>query len=91
MQEAADYVGVSQVILVAMIERLAFRGYLELEFGKPVTAVLSPQADPVLASLDQGLWDLENCETEGMTDAQTLAYEMARSNAVENLRKRLER
>lgn len=91
MQEAADHVGVSQVILVAMIERLAFRGYLELEFGKPVTAVLSPQADPVLASLDHGLWDLENCETEGMTDAQTLAYEMARGNAVENLRKRLER
>lgn len=91
MQEAADYVGVSQVILAALIERLAFRGYLKLEFGKPLTAKLTPQALPVLDTLELGLKNLEDSETENMDGDVEKIYREARALAAENLRKKLER
>ncbi len=91
MQEAADYVGVSTVILAALIERLAFRGYLKLEFGKPLSAVLTRQADPVLETLSLGLRDLEESETENMGEDLEKVYWEARTAAAENLRKKLER
>ena len=91
MQEAADYVGLSPMLLAALIERLAFRGYVKLEFGKPATAELTPQAKPVVDTLDLGLKDLEESELENMDEDVAKSYQEARALAAGNLRKRLER
>ena len=91
MQEAADYVGLSPMLLAALIERLAFRGYVKLEFGKPATAELTPQAKPVVDTLDLGLKDLEESELENMDEDVAKIYQEARALAAGNLRKRLER
>ena len=91
MQEAADYVGLSPMLLAALIERLAFRGYVKLEFGKPATAELTPQAKPVVDTLDLGLKDLEESELENMDEDVEKIYQEARALAAGNLRKKLER
>ena len=91
LAEAAQYLGVSQVILAATIERLALKGYLKLELGDPRTAELSDAAAPVMEALTRAIRDVTDACTKDMTEEERTMFLRAERKAGDAMRQRIGR
>ncbi len=91
LRELSDSLGVTQITAAALIQRLALRGLLTVELGKPATAALTEEADKLLRTLNEAAEDAETAGTEVMTEEELAQYRALREKAAETLRFRLER
>ena len=89
--ETAQYLGVSQIILAAIIERLALKGYLKVELGDPRTAELADAAGPVMEALSRAVGDVTEACTADMTEEERTMFLQAARKAGATLRRRIVR
>lgn len=91
LREFAECVALPPVAAAALLERLALKGYVRTELGRPASAQLTENAAELIAVLKEAVTDVDEIETEGMSEAERRTYLDLRNRALENLKRRLER
>lgn len=89
-KELAEFVGVTQLVLYAYLERLYFRKMINLDMKHPENVKLSPSSDKVVSLLCDALREVSKASRESMTEDEFKQYEHLRKVASGAVRKRLE-
>ena len=89
-RELAEFIGITQIMLYAYLERLSFRKLIELELKRPGSVRLPPQAGHVMSLIENAIQSASQTCRENMTAEEAEAYEALRKTAFGALQKRLE-
>ena len=89
MRELADYVGVSQIVAVAMLEGLAVRKIINMDVKHPGTAKLGEQAERILHLLDGASKAVDEICKEDMNEPDKKEFSRLMTYAAERMRLRL--
>ncbi len=89
-RELAEFIGITQIMLYAYLERLSFRKLIELELKRPGSVRLTPQAGHVMSLIENAIQNAAQTCRENMTAEEAEAYEALRKTAFGALQKRLE-
>lgn len=90
-RELAEFLGLPQVAATALIQRLALKGFLKMELGKPETAALTEASGAILQELGLSVEEVWRAGVEGMTEEEEESYRRFRERVYRNLRVKLER
>ena len=90
LRELAEYVGVSQLVLIATLEGMALKKVVAMDLAKPATARLGDQSAKALRLLESAIASVQEAAQEGMEAPLLEGFNATRKRAAENYRQRLE-
>ncbi len=89
-KELAEFIGVTQLVLYAYLERLYLRKMINLDMKHPEKVKLTKSADKVISLLCDAIEEVSKASKECMTEDEYKQYERLRNVAFGSVRKRLE-
>ena len=89
MRELSDWSGYPLLLVTAVVEKLAFRGYISLEKRNPHTASLTAGAEKLAGLLRTSLEDAENAALSEMTPEEKELYRKLEKKAAAGRRRLL--